>query len=49
MQTSRFIYELKFHLKLGSTILIENVPDDIPRKLFPLFRLARRQKVKLSK
>ena len=49
MQTSRFLHELKLHLKLGSTVLIENIADDIPRKLFPLFRLAKRQKAKLSK
>ena len=49
MQTSRFLFELRLHLKLGSSILIENIPDEIPRKLYPLFRLAKKGKVKLSK
>ena len=49
MQTSRFTTELKFHLKFGSTIIIENVVEEIPRKLFPLFKFAKRQKMKTLK
>ena len=37
MQTSRFIQELKLCIKLGSTVLIENVDESISSKLYPLF------------
>ena len=49
MQTSRFEYELRFCLKFGSTVIIENVNEDIPRKLYPLFKFAKRQKMNTLK
>ena len=36
MRASRFMYELKFALKFGSTIIIENVLDKNPRNDFDL-------------
>ena len=29
--------ELKFHIKEGATVIIENVGQSLPRKLYPLF------------
>ena len=38
IQTSRFFVELKLHIKFGFTVIIENVNDSLPRKLYPLFQ-----------
>ena len=37
------MYELKLTLKFGSTVVIENVGEEISRKLYPLFVLAKRK------
>ena len=37
MQTSRFLQELKLCIKLGNTIIIENVDESVSNKLYPLF------------
>ena len=39
------MYELKLTLKFRSTIVIENVGDEISRKLYPLFVFAKRKNV----
>jgi dynein heavy chain len=41
IQTTRFFTELKLHIKFGSTVIIENVSDSLPRKLYPLFQHAK--------
>ena len=38
VKTSRFIDEFKMCLELGSTVLIENMGSEVPRKLFPIFQ-----------
>ena len=35
--------ELKLYIKLGSTVIIENVGDSLPRKLYPLFSYAKQK------
>ena len=37
IQTTRFMQELKLYIKFGSIVIIENVSDQIPRRLYPLF------------
>ena len=37
MQTSRFLQELKMSIKFGSTVIVENVDENISSKLYPLF------------
>ena len=49
MQTSRFMHVLKDCLRYGYTVIIENVNEEIPRKLYPLFKFAKRQKLKTVK
>ena len=41
IHTTRFMEELKLHIKLGATVIIENVGDSLPRKLYPLFSHAK--------
>ena len=45
MQTSRFLKELQLCIKLGSTVLLENVDDSISRRLYPLFLFERARKM----
>ena len=33
--------ELQHYVKFGNTVIIENVGDYIPRKLYPLFSYAK--------
>ena len=41
IHTTRFMEELKLYIKLGATVIIENIGESLPRKLYPLFSYAK--------
>ena len=43
IHTTRFMQELKMYIKFGNTVIIENVSDSVPRKLYPLFSYAKQK------
>jgi dynein heavy chain len=43
METSKYQTELSIALRIGSIVLLENVGDTVPRKLFPIFKLSRQK------
>lgn len=43
METSKYQQELSLALRIGSLVLLENVGDVIPRKLYPIFKLSRQK------
>lgn len=43
METSKYQQELSLALRIGSIVLLENVGDVIPRKLYPIFKLSRQK------